>query len=167
MVILSGTSHEALLRTSPEGTALRTLFEKQLRNQPKYYKSDYASVLQSMRDNPKHMTFASGFSAGGQGFVRHDIREKMLTYLSIAIAKDSEFTEAMNYHLVKMRESAVLAKIDLKYRPRQAAKAYGCQVSTSELGFGNLMFIFVMLLCGCGTGVLILVKEIVFKLKPT
>ena len=145
MVVARGSYMESILKGSPKGSALAKLYETQLKDRPQNLRETIAEVSE---------TIATGgyMSYGGvlaqinvPGAVQYDVEERVFNQAGIALQKGSEFTEAFEHHILKMRQSGLLRQSALKWLPQPKKKLPGCQLTAQRLNLDNLLFVFVML----------------------
>ena len=139
---------ENSLLSAPKGSALAKLYEVQLQDNPQHRKATFAEV--------KEAILSGGFMGyGGRmplstipGGVAYDIEERNFNQMTLALRKNSEFTEAFEYHVLKMWQSGLLHQSALRWLPQPPKELPGCQLEAKQLSFDNLLFVFVMLLGG-------------------
>ena len=140
---------ENFLVSAPKGSALAKLYDVQLKNKPQFQRPTLADVSKTIASGGNFMGYGSGTALSAvPGGVAYNIEELNINQVTIALQKDSEFTEPFEYHVLKMRQSGLLSQSALKWLPQPKRDLPGCQLEAKQLSFDNLLFLFVILLGG-------------------
>ena len=153
LITRKGSSNR-LLRTAPQGTAMRRMYDD-----GNYLAIDEEEMMSFVMNNPK--TVVLGFESGWPNLVVLDITENLATAKSLAFKKDSELTKIFNNNLLKMQEFGLINRIKKKW--------YGDHNQVFEMSepliltFDNLFFPFGCLALGILFTILITAAEIIVK----
>ena len=94
-----------------------------------------------------------------------DIMERVASYGSFALQKNSEFKQMFDYHLMKARQSGLLGLTIDKWL-REGKPDPGSSVFNDEatpLGFDNLLFMVLVVSAGAGASVLVDLLEWTYR----
>ena len=112
VTVTNSSASEELLKSSPKGSAISTVYLTTMRGNPKAYMKGGPYSLARLLKEPKTLYFSSAKRVqGSTKYTALNIKEKIITYDGWTFAKGSELTPLFNYHLFKMEENGVKAKI--------------------------------------------------------
>ncbi len=98
----------------------------------------------------------------------HNFEERIEGQLAFAFQKDSEIKEIFDYHVLKMKQSGVMKKLDNKWshksKPSDLSSHYFPQAAVN-LGYENLFFPALIILFGIFSGLVVLLYEVLAKSK--
>ena len=150
-----GSSATRLLRTAPEGKAMRRMFDNG--NFLALDKEEIMSI--DLSKNPKTLLWAFEGRHGKLGLSVIDITENAAIDKSFAMKKGSELTKIFNNNILKMQERGLINRSEKKW--------YGDRAQIFEmtepivLAFDNLIFPFGCLAVGILIAIPITVAEVI------
>ena len=167
-----GSSTELLLATAPEGSAMKRVYEENLKVLILKQKTKTIQRVAVMLEDPKNVIFQSMFVFINDTRIKSlvNFEEKAIVHGGIGLQKDSEFKNVFDYHIIKMKQSGLLSQWYHKWMqhgiPGDMTHRIFVQAS-APLGFANLFFPALVFLLGVVGGVLALLLEAVAKMTAS
>ena len=153
------------LKDAPEGSAMRWYYEnKMLKMDPpeNAFTNSYIDMFKVMNSQEKTLIYHDPMTYSDRPYWRglhalKDVEERCTFYVTIAMTKDSEFHEIINYYILKMQENGLDARIKQRWMYDANTNYEGIQALA--LTAGNLIFLFGILFCGIFLGIALCVGE--------
>ena len=126
-------------------------------------------ILSEMSTQTKVLNFGSSLSfVGRRDFNPLDIKEASRQMAAFGLQKGSEYTEIFNYNIQKMDEAGILDSLAQEHFSRGSTSLATGVEEAVPLGYDNVLFPCLVLVCGCGLSLLIFGGEIIGRVlkKP-
>ena len=153
------------LKNAPEGSAMKWFYEnKMLEMDPpeNAFTNSYIDMFKVINSQEKTLIYHDPMTYSDRSYWRglhalKDVEERCTFYVTIAMTKDSEFHEIINYYILKMQENGLDARIKRRWMYDANTNYEGIQAQ--PLTEENLIFLFGILLWGTFSGIALCVGE--------
>ena len=144
-----------LLRTAPQGSAMRRIYDDK-----NYIVMDGAKLIDAVKNDPKTLVWHMSDAAFvDDTIVTLDIREAKTIDKALAFKKNSELTILFNHVMLKIKESGLISRIRNKWKGDRD-EVFGI-AEPVVLTYDNLFFPFAWLALGILVAIPITMVEIV------
>ena len=141
-------------KTAPEGSAMKWVYEnKMLTMDPpeNALTESYTDMFKVINSQEKTLIYHDPMTYSDRPYWRglsalKDVKERCTFYVTIAMTKDSEFHEIINYYILKMQENGLDARIKRRWMYDANTNFEGLQAL--PLTGENLIFLFGILFWG-------------------
>ena len=163
LIVFEHTVFSSFIKDAKPDTALREIYEK---NDVEFLNvnASKADAYQILKANRKSVFLGNidGFDAKFiPDLIDLLVEDRLINAVGFALTKNSELRRMFNYHLVRIKENGLLKKINLKYPRYKGHKREEKPERDAllQLGFGNVVFLFMIVLVGILLSVLLVVVE--------
>ena len=142
-----------ILKNAQPGDPLNEFYVKKIEGNPSSMWTNFSNafVEQQLRKNPKLALVATMGFFEIPDTIMVDLEPSLTTQIAFGLPKGSEFRAALNYFILKMRESGLLKRLKASTSDSLANTLGTEQGEAAVLGYENLLFPFVCLFCGASS----------------
>ena len=156
-------------KNAPEGSAMQWVYRnKMLTNDPpeNALTENYIDMFKVINSQEKTLIYHDPMTYSDKPYWRHlyalkDVKERCTFYVTIAMTKESEFHEIINYYILKMQENGLDTRVKLRWMYNANTNYEGIQAT--PLTGENLIFPFVLLVLGINAAITTCVFEWLIK----
>jgi len=169
LLVSFGSIYHFLLKNSPPESPKGKAYEKITKVIDTETDCNFDNCLIKMvKEKPLIVLYGSSLNAIGESDLQilTSFEESLSSQLGTAFQKDSDLKDLFNYYYVKMRQSGLMEKIDLKWLKNSSPEDLSERIFVNfppKIGFGNIFFPNGLLLCGMATAFCIVFAEKIIK----
>ena len=167
VIVVESTSMHEILKNAEEGSAMHKVYYDTMHDNPKQLTKDAKDTRSKLFKGEKTLVFSEeiSFLLGELNRVKMlRIDEQISRQAGWGIQADSEYLELLNYWLQKLEETGVRERMWNNWT-YQASEEFWFE-EPAQLGFGNLIFVFLWILGGiCMSCLVFIFEKVVNKAK--
>lgn len=159
VIVWKGTTQHNTMQYSRPGTAMREVYDKTMRDNPKalFDTLSEAQAEVDKDDNKKVAQFTTGLTEVKSNQIKIRLDDANLGQGAIGLQKNSELREVFNYIIAKLTNNGVLRKLHDKFIRGPIQLPDPEQAHT--LGIENVLFAFLIISLGVACGCILVVLE--------
>ena len=168
-----GTAQELDLKYSVPGTGKQKVYQKLIKDNPDAAFASFSTVAQELLENPKLMAYTHEFAFFDKPYLQPllDLDDELSLPVSLSLPKDSELMDLLNYQVIKMHQSGLVAFLLKKWfyqrEPAELCSSGIEQTSAEPIGYDNLFFAMCIMLFGSAWSLVLLIGECMSKFIST
>ncbi len=168
-----GTAQELDLKYSVPGTGKQKVYQKLIKDNPDAAFASFSRVAQDLLENPKLMAYTHEFAFFDKPYLQPllDLDDELSLPVSLSLPKDSELMDLLNYQVIKMHQSGLVAFLLNKWfyqrEPAELCSSVIEQTSAEPIGYDNLFFAMCIMLFGSACSLVLLIGECMSKFIST
>ena len=147
-------SYEVILSSAQPPSPLHAIYQETMKNNPEAFFKTQTDGIRILESETKALLFQSTGMLLGKDSVAEPLKlhDMMDENWGFGLQKDSEFREIFNFYLLKLEQTGAIEKLKSKWLRKKKEQEVILD-SAAALGYGNLVFPFVILVFGMFGGI--------------